>query len=255
MRNKCLSVILLFLCLQLVGCSDDEKEIYSLSFEKEYYERPLVGKGNIPIRGGNRDYTVSVADPSILDVKVDLSSPTDMGSLSLTLKQKGETTITVRDNVTNETVLLKIKVVDNYMGMKNKVSHGEPYILNSYLYLINNINKDFYLYDSDQKIEKYKGTYAFSVENNTPCLTLSFSKEVNGKSVYKYSLLKSNSNFYLVSRILLGVDWEATTTNVARAVGSAGESFISMILTDMDTDEAVEFVFNASIEIPYNVLQ
>ena len=255
MRNKSLSVILLFLCLQLVGCSDDEKEIYSLSFEKEYYERPLVGKGNIPIRGGNRDYTVTVADPSILDVKVDLSSPTDMGSLSLTLKQKGETTITVRDNVTNETVLLKIKVVDNYMGMKNISSHGEPYVLNSYLFLTNNENKDFYLYDTDLKTEKYKGTYAFSVEDNEPYLTLSFSKEVNGKSVHKYSLLDTSGTFYKLSKTLLGMDWETSKANVNSVVRSDVMPSVYMVARDVDTDEEVKFIFNASAEIPYNVLQ
>ncbi len=29
-------------------------------FEKGYYERPLLGAKNIPVRGGNRDYTVTV---------------------------------------------------------------------------------------------------------------------------------------------------------------------------------------------------
>lgn len=50
--------IFLFLCtITLVSCGDDEKqEIYSLSFEKGYYERPLLG-AKYHVRGGNRDYT------------------------------------------------------------------------------------------------------------------------------------------------------------------------------------------------------
>lgn len=32
--------------------NNDEKKIYSLSFEKEYYERPLLGTTNITITGG-----------------------------------------------------------------------------------------------------------------------------------------------------------------------------------------------------------
>lgn len=89
MRNKCLSGILLFLCLQLVGCSDDEKEIYSLSFEKEYYECSLLRGSYIPIRGGNRDYTVEVADPGVLEVKIDLSSSIGMGNFILPPNKRG----------------------------------------------------------------------------------------------------------------------------------------------------------------------
>lgn len=40
--KKLLGIFFLFLCtITLVSCGDDEKqEIYSLSFEKGYYERP-----------------------------------------------------------------------------------------------------------------------------------------------------------------------------------------------------------------------
>lgn len=69
------------------------------SFEKDYYERPLVGAKDIMIRGGNRDYAVEIENPSILEVTVDLSSPADMGNLEIHPKQKGETTIKVRDKV------------------------------------------------------------------------------------------------------------------------------------------------------------
>ena len=53
--------------------NNDEKKIYSLSFEKEYYERPLLGTTNITITGGNRDYTVTVEKTDILNIDVDLS--------------------------------------------------------------------------------------------------------------------------------------------------------------------------------------
>ncbi|HJD76736.1 MAG TPA: hypothetical protein K8W04_11880 [Bacteroides reticulotermitis] len=225
-----------------------------MSFEKEYYECSLLRGSYIAIRGGNRDYTVEVADPGVLEVKIDLSSSIGMGNLYLTSKQKGETVITVRDNVTNETVSLNIKVVDAYMGLKNISSHGEPYVLNSYLFLINNENKDFYVYDTDLNTEKYKGTYAFSVEDNEPYLTLSFSKEVNGKSVHKYSLSDTNGTFYYLSKTLLGMDWGASIANVNSVVRSDVMPTVYMVARDVDTDEEVKFVFNASAEMPYNVL-
>lgn len=57
-------------------------------FEKDYYERPLIGAKSIMIRSGNKDYSVEIKDPSILDVKIDLSSPIGMGNLDIYPKQK-----------------------------------------------------------------------------------------------------------------------------------------------------------------------
>ena len=74
-----------------MGCNDDDNEtteIHHLSFEKDYYERPLVGAKDIMIRGGNRDYAVEIENPSILEVTVDLSSPADMGNLEIHRNKK-----------------------------------------------------------------------------------------------------------------------------------------------------------------------
>ncbi|MCS2582263.1 hypothetical protein NXY00_00980 [Bacteroides sp. BFG-551] len=111
-----LGALLSFLCtIFLFSCgNDDEKRIYPLSFEKEYYERPLLGAANIMIRGGNRDYTVTVEKTEILSIDVDLSSSIGMGSLKIYPKKKGETKVSVKDNITNETVDLKIKITDVY---------------------------------------------------------------------------------------------------------------------------------------------
>ena len=138
--KKLLGIFFLFLCtITLVSCGDDEKqEIYSLSFEKGYYERPLLGAKNIPVRGGNRDYTVTVQNTDVLSIDIDLSSPIDMGNLVVKPKQKGETTITVKDNVTNETVDLKIKIVDSYLNLKVAHPAQVPYTGGENLFFINN---------------------------------------------------------------------------------------------------------------------
>ena len=107
--------------------NNDEKKIYSLSFEKEYYERPLLGTTNITITGGNRDYTVTVEKTDILNIDVDLSSSIGMGSLRVTPKKKGETKVKVKDNITNETVDLRIKITDSYLAYAiEKSNHGSP---------------------------------------------------------------------------------------------------------------------------------
>ena len=146
--KKLLGIFFLFLCtITLVSCGDDEKqEIYSLSFEKGYYERPLLGAKNIPVRGGNRDYTVTVQNTDVLSIDIDLSSPIDMGNLVVKPKQKGETTITVKDNVTNETVDLKIKIVNSYLNLKVAHPAQVPYTGGENLFFIN--NSSTFLYSS-----------------------------------------------------------------------------------------------------------
>lgn len=117
-KKHLLGALLSFLCtIIFFSCgNDDEKKIYSLSFEKEYYERPLLGATSITIRGGNRDYTVTVEKTDILNIDVDLSSSIGMGSLRVTPKKKGETKVKVKDNITNETVDLRIKITDSYLA-------------------------------------------------------------------------------------------------------------------------------------------
>ena len=107
-----LGALLSFLCtiFFLVAVMTMKKKYIPLSFEKEYYERPLLGATNIMIRGGNRDYTVTVERTEILSISVDLSSSTGMGSLLVYPKKKGETKVSVKDNITNETVDLKLKL-------------------------------------------------------------------------------------------------------------------------------------------------
>ena len=155
MRNKNLfTFFLIFLCFCFTNCSDDEKteDIHHLSFEKDYYERPLIGAKSIMIRSGNKDYSVEIKDPSILDVKIDLSSPIGMGNLDIYPKQKGETTIQVKDNIAHETTDLRIKIVDSYLHLSINNPVRPPYKQGDEIFLINNDDKDFYLYDDKLKI-------------------------------------------------------------------------------------------------------
>ena len=126
--------------------NNDEKKIYSLSFEKEYYERPLLGTTNITITGGNRDYTVTVEKTDILNIDVDLSSSIGMGSLRITPKKKGETKVKVKDNITNETADLRIKITDSYLAYAIKKGNHPALSNGTIVYLINNEAKDCYFF-------------------------------------------------------------------------------------------------------------
>ncbi|MCS2301631.1 hypothetical protein NXX23_00560 [Bacteroides ovatus] len=149
-----LGALLSFLCtIIFFSCgNNNEEKIYPLSFEKEYYEQPLLRATDITIRGGNRDYTVTVEETDILSIDVDLSSSIGMGSLKVTPKKKGETKVKVKDNITNEIVELKIKIIDSYLAYAIKESNHPALSNGTVVYLINNESKDCYFFRySDSK--------------------------------------------------------------------------------------------------------
>lgn len=218
--------------------NNDEKKIYSLSFEKEYYERPLLGTTNITITGGNRDYTVTVEKTDILNIDVDLSSSIGMGSLRITPKKKGETKVKVKDNITNETVDLRIKITDSYLAYAIKKSNHPALSNGTIVYLINNEAKDCYFFryiesrDEISRIPIAKGTYDFFTKlesgsgNSSPTyaipyLTLNYASDEQGNfsdatvpptphklrfELYD-GVTSANAVLNLISKFL-GVDWK-----------------------------------------------
>ena len=140
-----LGALLSFLCtIIFFSCgNNNEEKIYPLSFEKEYYEQPLLRATDITIRGGNRDYTVTVEETDILSIDVDLSSSIGMGSLKVTPKKKGETKVKVKDNI-----------IDSYLAYAIKESNHPALSNGTVVYLINNESKDCYFFRySDSKNE------------------------------------------------------------------------------------------------------
>lgn len=100
------SLLLLICSLTLTGCSDDENgnasAVTPFSLEKTYYEARLrLGSTKIPITNGSGDISLSVADKTIIEANKVLN---EGGSVYVSLqgKQKGSTTLTLRDNVTGD---------------------------------------------------------------------------------------------------------------------------------------------------------
>ena len=251
--KKLLGIFFLFLCtITLVSCGDDEKqEIYSLSFEKGYYERPLLGAKNIPVRGGNRDYTVTVQNTDVLSIDIDLSSPIDMGNLVVKPKQKGETTITVKDNVTNETVGLKIKIVDSYLNLKVAHPAQVPYTGGENLFFINNSDRDFYLFDEKMEKKECTGNYQFLIKNSTCYMILNFDKELNDKRTYEYNISNTSERMFTLIEILLGIDWNMKADLINRSTRSA--SPVTMNAVDTETN-IIQYFVAGSNDIPENIL-
>ena len=247
-----LRILMLFLfTFTFISCKEDtdnNKQIFHLSFEKSYYERPLTGAKNIMIRGGNRDYTIDVENSDILEVTVDLSSPMGMGDLKIHSKQTGETIVKVHDNIVNETVELKIKIVDNYLNLVLANPMQPPYNEGDEFFLINNDSRSFYLYNDDKDL-KQTGSYNLIVENNVPYMELTFNEKLENKSVYKYDLTGTSENTFFALKILLGWDWHEQIESMnTREISPA-----TMNAKDIETGVQYYFVVG-NHDIPENVL-
>lgn len=263
--------------------NDDEKEIYPLSFEKEYYERPLLGAANIMIRGGNRDYTVTVERTEILSISVDLSSSTGMGSLLVYPKKKGETKVSVKDNITNETVDLKIKITDAYLTYSIKESNHPALSNGTAVYLINNEAKDCYFFHynySQHELSQNpiaKGTYDFSVKlengfgNSSPTyaipyLTLNYASDEQGNFTdastpptphkLRFELFDGVTSVNAVINLIqryLKIDWEQL---INKALTRSDYLIIPTLKTTIDnTDYTIIGTLDTHPEIPENILE
>ena len=274
-----LGALLSFLCtIFLFSCgNDDEKEIYPLSFEKEYYERPLLGAADIMIRGGNRDYTVTVERTEILSISVDLSSSTGMGSLLVYPKKKGETKVSVKDNITNETVDLKIKITDSYLAYAIKESNHPALSNGTAVYLINNEAKDCYfvryIYPQHELAPTLltKGTYEFTQNDSSNpdasiYLTLkyksdeqeNFTDEAINPTPHKlrFELSDEHTNANAVINLMhrfLNVKWGELPIEPAT---KSNYLIIPSLKTTIDnTDYTIIVTLDTRPEIPENILE
>lgn len=278
-----LKAVLSFLCtISLFSCgNDNEKEIYPLSFEKGYYECPSYGTSYIAIRGGNRDYTITVEKTDILNIDVDLSSSINMGSLIVRPKKKGETKVKVKDNITNETVDLKIKITDSYLAYSIKESNHPALSNGTLVYLINNDAKDCYFFryiDSKGELSPTpiaKGTYVFSVKlengsgNSSPTYAIPYLRlnygsdeqenfsETSPQTPHdlRFELFDEDTNVNAVIGLIqryLGVDWEKLINN---ATTKSNYVIPVLKMTIDDTDYAIKGILSINPTIPENILK
>lgn len=281
--KKIFGISFLFLCMAcLVGCNDQEgkKEIYSLSFEKEYYEIPCAGKMRMPIRGGNRDYSVSVENPDLLEVVVDLSDSVSMGTLVVNPKLKGQTTVTIRDNVTHESVDLKMKVIDGYLVYAIKESNHPALSAGIVVYLINNENRDCYLFNYNYSVNTLnetlisKGTYKFFLREESgidlypvPYMTLNYVSDEHGNFTdaaippiphhLRFEIFDGITSVDTVMNMIqtyLGVDWKKIVQEIPK--GTKNEVIQPILKTTIDnTNYTIIGTFDTIPVIPEHVLE
>ena len=235
------------------------------------------------IRGGNRDYTVTVERTEILSISVDLSSSTGMGSLLVYPKKKGETKVSVKDNITNETVDLKIKITDAYLAYSIKESNHPALSNGTAVYLINNEAKDCYFFHYNYSQHELsptpiaKGTYDFSVklENGSgnssptypiPYLTLNYASDEQGNFTdastpptshkLRFELFDGVTSVNAVINLIqryLKVDWEQL---INKALTRSDYLIIPTLKTTIDnTDYTIIGTLDTHPEIPENILE
>lgn len=109
----CLS-FLPFVILVMLSCGSDKKtepEPQSLFISKNRYTVPIDTDRSISIKSGNLDYSFIVGDKSILDVKYEKATQYDrFGSFRIYGLKEGVTTLTVTDNVAEQSKELEIRV-------------------------------------------------------------------------------------------------------------------------------------------------
>ncbi len=244
MKTKQVWGIVLLLCMSVgfTHCKEEEPTQQALTpfkLDKQSYEVMRKGYKHIAIVNGSGELGIEIAEPAILDAKYSRNPEEDFGILRIEGKEKGETTLTVTDLVTKETVTVAIKVTDIYLAYEIRESNHPALDVGTVVYLVNNERKDCYFFhyaDTENKLPTLlnaKGTYRFSVrleqgtegERNVPYMTLIYPSDEKGhftdaaiapiEHPFRLELQDGATNINVVNIIqhYLGVNWEELISN------------------------------------------
>ena len=273
-----LGALLLFVC-SLAGCSDDDNNGGNngndpFSLEKTYYEVRLEHSAiDIPIINGSRDISLSVADETILEANKILN---EGGCIYVSLqgKKKGNTTLTLTDNVTGDKETIEVKVTDCYIAYDIIASNHPALNEEMTLFLINNEARDcyFWLKDNPSDRPSATGTYDFFVTLDSgtgpapqsyaiPHLRLSYPSNADGEFAdgisthdFQIELYGENASSPYCTQIIeayLGIDWEELIANALTKSPAPVDQKLRM--TVPGTDYVITGVLS-TVAIPEHVL-
>ncbi|NDV95710.1 hypothetical protein D0T84_12415 [Dysgonomonas sp. 521] len=253
---KKLPFLTLLIGIIFCSCDDkDEKKTYPLTFEKDYYEARIGLIEYITIRSGNQDYTVTVEDNDILTASPAIvEGYPASGDIKIYGKKKGKTVVQVTDNLTGDRVKLEVKITDTYIA--NKLSSSEhPLFDGSYcFYLIKNEDKDFYIFSMNQTQDKLtlmkKGNYNFSVENNTPYLSFSYTDLTNGDMTYKFNMGETLGSTLVILNAFYELGWDDKKDDLKMS----SSPVYTLSLKDENTNKGADCVLFPSLLMPEGIL-
>ena len=278
--NKLIKPILFIMCLFATACSDDNNEnepITPFSLGETYYEVRLGREtNNIYITNGSGDISLAIEDENILQATYsgELYADELRGVVSLFGKQKGNTTLTIVDNVTGDKETVEVKVTDCYLAYIINDSNHPVLPAGTTLFLVNNQAQDYYLFDQGNIYNKpilkdsgYEffitldaGTGAAPANYAIPNLRLCRHNPADaGTTTSKfydfqielYGEDASSSHVLQVIQAYLGVDWEELISNALTK--SPAPIDMTIIMTVPDTDYRIRGIIS-SVSIPKHIL-
>ncbi|MET6997795.1 hypothetical protein [Chitinophaga defluvii] len=171
-----LIVACLFFPLIFLSCKKDKAvEISDLKFPLDTYYVPVGGELSIDVQQGNQKYTVSAKDDKLLQTTIQTANP-PAGNLRISGLKKGNTQLTVRDEVTGQSAVLQIHVVDPYLVLKAENSLI-PYIEGANTDADQSIRKK--IRDDSQKFGNFQDGEFLILRNNATQQFSTFKSEAD----------------------------------------------------------------------------
>ena len=260
--NSIKKITVFFTLLLLFGCKKEEKQRFNFIITPTEVETRSNYVGYISITSGNGSYTIKVKDEEILDANFTTITNAPFGAISLHGKKKGETIVSITDNIIQSTREVKVKITDYYLPLVISKSNHPTLKGQMRIFLVNNDKKDAYFFfeEGDKYSLKQKGTYKFISEMNggtkIPFLLLSYSSDENGKFTdakntmveHKFDLTESNTQFYSAVHSLLGVNWELPSSPTTK---SSPTTLIFTRMKEIGTDFILEAYIGSSSSLDF----
>lgn len=204
--------LFLFLCLLFTSCNKDQNEMTEnppLRFANTSYEVRVGQQEAIGFVEGSGDYSLEIEKPELLEATL----RPELKQLFISSKQKGETTLVLTDNKARETIQLKIKITDSYLGFVHKDSNIPGFSSGTALFFVNNPEKDFYLFKQAKGTYLPEGTpilqghYETFSEKGLPYLILYYQYKDQDTETHRYDLSESSPEIYAIMNKYLDSDW------------------------------------------------
>lgn len=240
---KVIPYFLVVLLLSIIySCSSDDNVISSLCFEKEYYEKPLLKNDaqEIVYSGGSDNLSIEVSDDDVLEATISNEK------IKIKTKKKGLVYLVVKDNTDNTSITIKVKVVDCYLNLRlgSPISNNSYYKKGDCLFLVNDENRSFYLYDESCSL-KETGNYTLFMDNSAFFLSLSFAE-----NIFLYDISNS-SNSFLWGAIPNYLDFSWINEDIVN--NSRAASPVGMTVVETESGNVYYFYLDTT-EIPYGIL-
>lgn len=258
MKKRILLKVLMLSCSLLwLSCSDDNNGespivLSPLTFEHDSYEVREDFVKTIPVVTGNQAYTTKVEDTEIVKAQTWFNEGAkDAGFLRLDGLKKGETIVCVTDIASKESVNLKVKVTNFYMGFEIEATNDDIFPKGDFLYLLKDEEKSFYILGRKDGLvteeTKVKGGYTTGIENGIPYLFLTYLNKESQEVTRKFNFSESSPSIIQLFNDYFGLSSKA----IQNRMNVLPKEY--MILKEVQTSVELKFSIENS-DLPKSIL-